>query len=829
VSDTQTIPRDAGTPASSLGRRGGSLAGAATLVRVAAVIPCFNRQADLDALLTDLRGARLSSDLAKIELRVIVVDNLSDPPLRIDAAGLAHAELLRVPSNRGGSGGFNSGMRHALAAASPDFLWLVDSDARVEATTLLGLVERLSNRPDLCAIGPALADPQTREVFEVGGRVCRRTGRFGPVHDGPPAGDAASELVMCDYCASCCLLVRSDAVRAVGLMPDVFLNGDDVEWCIRLAQETGLSIAADPSLTAYHPRFDRFPTWARYYHARNGFGAMAALGLGRRARFRRALTETAHAVNQAFMARKDLARLHLAGLSDALFRSRLGPAPDGVLRFERFRQMAGLRDSLQNTDVSSPLGRSVFIHPDLRFTPPEAKRLCEQLELDEHEERELIARTGPIGSPRRRGWRGFFRRFVKGPKFDVAVVPSKGGPSTWFAGHVTVQLAPEGFVTRRASRSAAISRVTRMGARGLWYSILLAALPNRPTKLPRVTEGITLSKQASLRLVEPERTDRLPTLSVVVLSYNRRASLLETLRSLDEGPITRMAEIVVVDNGSTDGSVPAVRDRFPGVRLIALHANSGVHGFNVGVEAARGECVLILDDDSQPEPVSLEMALKHLASHPELAAITLLPRHPESGRAEWPSASQLQRPRDDWPMMGCGNLVRRQAWLRVGGYERSYFLYRNDADLALKILGAGMGVHFNPAWVVWHDSPAAAMKTERWLRLATRNWIWMGRRHGRGLSGLFGMLSGALWAHKLAGPDWSRQRCVLRGVWEGLTLQPSGLPRIVRPDGGAFAELVRMQLRSRSTPSPSGPTALASPPLIAPATSSASSSPRHSA
>lgn len=814
---------------SSLSSRGAIAAAPPCVVRVAAIVPCYNRQDDLRKLMSDLGELTLNSDLARVDLRVIVVDNLSEPPLTLEGSRVAQAELLRVPSNRGGSGGFNSGMRQALASGSPEFIWLVDSDARVEASTLIGLVDRLVNRPDLCAIGPALADPLTHEVFEVGGTVCRKTGRFGPVLEKRPEGDVAGDLVVCDYAASCCLLVRADAVRAVGLMPDVFLNGDDVEWCIRLAQETGLNVAVDPTLTAYHPRFDRFPTWARYYHARNGFGAIAALGLGRRVRFRRALIETAHAVNQAFMARKDLARLHLGGLSDAAFKTRQGPAPEGVIRFERFRPISGLRESLQNTDVASPLGRSVFIHPDLRFTPLEAKRLCEELELDEHEERELIARSGPASSRGRRGWRGFFRRLIKGPKFDVAVVPAKGGPSTWFAGHVTIQLAPEGFVARRASRSAAISRVTRMGARGLWYSILLAALPSKPTKLPRASETTTASRQANLRLVEPQAPDRIPTLSVIVLSYNRRASLLETLKSLEEGPITRISEVIVVDNGSTDGSVPTVREQFPGVKLISLQNNSGVHGFNIGVEAAHGECVLILDDDSQPEPISLELALKHLAARPDIAAITLLPRHPESGRPEWPSASQLNKPRDNWPMMGCGNLIRRQAWLRVGGYERSYFLYRNDADLALKLLGAGMGVHFNPAWVVWHDSPAAAAKTERWLRLATRNWVWMGRRHGRGFTGLFGVLSGVIWAHKLAGPDWSRQRCVLRGVWDGFVVQPSELPRIVKPDGGAFSELVRMQLRSRSTPPPSGPTALATPTLIAPATSSVSSNPRHSA
>jgi len=102
-------------------------------------------------------------------------------------------------------------------------------------------------------------------------------------------------------------------------------------------------------------------------------------------------------------------------------------------------------------------------------------------------------------------------------------------------------------------------------------------------------------------------------------------------------------------------------------------------------------------------------------------------------------------------------------------------------------------VHFDPAWRCEHDSPAAARKSARWCELATRNWIWLARRHGRGPSRVLGAVAGWAWAHRLAGWSPGRQWAVLRGAMAGIVRAPAPLPPSVRPDGRAFAELLRLR------------------------------------
>lgn len=826
-------------------------------LRIAAVVPCYNRQADLDLILADLRAARLHASAVRISLRVIVVDNCSEPPLQADCTprssrvahpGEDHAqsegslsiEVLRLPSNRGGSGGFNAGIGRALSDPDVDFVWLVDSDARVEPSTLIDLAERLRRRPDLVALGCALADPITRVVHEIGGMVCRRTGRLLPARTSVDLAHDDHELVACDYAASCCLLVRASGIRLTGLMPEVFLNGDDTEWCIRLSEVTGLNVAADPTVIAYHPRFDRFPTWARYYHSRNAFGAIAALGLGRRVRFTRAAVATLRAMNQALMGRKDLARLHIRGLADAAFKGAVGPAPDRASRFDRFRPLDQLPAALGPAEIGAP--RGLFVHPDLELTPPQRQALATALRVP------LKEFDIPPATAKRSAWRGFVRRAVLGPRFGIAVLPSTGGPDAWVSGATQIQLVPEGFVIRRLSRWSALRAALRTLARGLWYGTIIAIQRGRPSKLPPAPppSASAPAPPPADAVASANGSAPVPPLSIIVLSFNRRAALDRTLAALTTDRFTRQAEIIVVDNGSSDSSAEMVRDRYPSVRLITLARNLGVAAFNRGVEAANGTYVLVLDDDSAPEPESLDIALELLARRSDLAAVALLPRHPDTGAPEWPSAADMPRQRDRWPMMGCGNLVRRIDWLKVGGYDSRFFLYRNDTDLALKLLGSGMGVHFNPAWVVWHDSPAAARKSERWLHLATRNWFWMTRRHARSPWRRFtGMCFGGIWAARLAGSERARLKAVWRGIIEG-AIQPAGrLPRIVRPTGSDFAALLKLQMLSRTASRPPPPeSALGVPAAPVPASAlepeargalvsapamSSSSSPRHSA
>lgn len=746
----------------------------ATAWRVRAVIPCFNRRADAELLLNDL--AALAAAEPTVDLRVLLVDNASEEPLlTLPIPVGVRLEHLRLEVNTGGSGGFNAGMARVLSCGIPadarEFIWLLDSDARVSPATLRPLVRTLEVHDDIVAVGSALAD-ETGEVFEVGGRVCPRTGEWSAA---PRAARDEPPVVRVEYAAACSLLVRRWAVERAGLMADAFVGGDDVEWCLRLARATGGAVAVAPRSIARHPRYDRMRTWSRYYAARNTFLPIAALGLGPMVRFRRAMREVGRALAQVMVGRDDLAELHLRGLADAADGRTSGP---GVgLVYERFRRLDSLGADLK-ANLSGHRVRRVTLGRDLGVEPDPIVKQLRKLALDP-----TIRPPSVKSAWTAKAVRGGLWRLFKRPAADAAIVSARARPEDWLAAPTLITVCPEGFVIRRVGRADRWRRAATVATRGLAVAVRLA---RRPPQRPAPAE--------------PPAPTAVSTISIVVVSHNRRDALGRTLTRLaDEFGATsadapRSPEIIVVDNASTDGTPEHLAAEFPGVRVARLEENLGVAAYNVGVGLATGDLVLVLDDDSWPEPGVVGHAARLLDRRPDVAAVAFHPRHPATDASEW-GFSEGVEPDDRWPFMGCGNLVRREAWRRVGGYEAAYFLYRNDTDLALKLLAAGMGVHFNPAWVVRHDSPAAARKSARWCELATRNWFWTARRHGRGLTKLAAITSGWAWAHRLARWSPASHVAVIRGAAAGLVRRPPPLPegRGVRRDGAAFQRLLRLK------------------------------------
>lgn len=778
------------------------------LTRVAVVVPCFNRRSDAEALLGDLAGMETRG----LDIRVLLVDNASAQPLSALATppGLA-LEHLRLSTNTGGSGGYNAGMSRVLNLSKedattsawggfdPEFVWLVDSDARVAPDTLRTLLEVLEQDRGIVAAGSAVADPITGQFFELGGHVNRRNGNYEP-HVIGNAG--VHRLVECDYVAACCALVRADAIRCAGLFPDTFLNGDDIEWFIRMGRITGGRIVGVPWSHAMHPRYDRFPTWTRYYMTRNAFGPLDSLGVSRRTRLVRAMKEVPRAVQQDMMGRHDLSRLHLLGLKHAgqmtggRRSGNRGIAGAGVVAVEPNIALRDLSAALIALFGQPSTGdrRVAVVHPDLLISDSDRALIERELRAAGFEPRPR--RKHAAGGGFVRSCMGAFRRWALGAEAPVAVVPARGRPDAWFLGRRLIEVVPGGCVIRQATRMGTPLRAARTLLVGAQRARAVAARPGEPPSLlnPRYAA---------------ERAAAESTLSVeaVVLSYNRWPALERTLTALQNGRVfggARAADapartITVVDNASTDGTPARVENSFPGVRLMKMDKNLGVEAFNEAVMRSTADAVLILDDDAIPDDDALAVAVRALETTPGLGAVTLHPRHPRDGRSEWPFAAGLHGSHTDaCPVMGCANLVRRCAWNTVGGYEKEFFLYRNDADLALKLLGSGLGVRFDPALVVHHDTPAGAgsRKSVRWHELATRNWIWMARRHGRGVARLSGALMGWAWAHRHAGLSPARHLATLRGAWAGWLGTPPAL-RDIEPDGTHWARLLRLQLRSR--------------------------------
>lgn len=207
---------------------------------------------------------------------------------------------------------------------------------------------------------------------------------------------------------------------------------------------------------------------------------------------------------------------------------------------------------------------------------------------------------------------------------------------------------------------------------------------------------------------------RDPRVGVVVITRNRCESLLRTLDRLAGLP--ERPPVVVVDNGSTDGTVRTVRERYPAVRVLPQRRNLGAVGRTYGAAALETPYIAFSDDDSWWEPGALTRAADLLDAHPRLglavAATTV-------GRAAEPdplnavlAASPLGRD-PDLPgpsvlgFLACAAVLRREAFLAVGGFHPVLHFGAEETLLALDLEADGWGVAYCPEVVARHLPDAA--------------------------------------------------------------------------------------------------------------------------
>ncbi|MBZ9638147.1 glycosyltransferase family 2 protein [Streptomyces sp. PSKA30] len=200
-----------------------------------------------------------------------------------------------------------------------------------------------------------------------------------------------------------------------------------------------------------------------------------------------------------------------------------------------------------------------------------------------------------------------------------------------------------------------------------------------------------------------------PRVTVAVITRNRCRSVLRTLDRLAALP--ERPPVVVVDNGSTDATVAAVRAHPVGAHVLAVGRNTGALGRNLAVHHATTPYVAFSDDDSWWAPGALDTAADVLDAHPRLgllAARTLVgPDAVEdplnSVLADSPLPSDPDLPgRPVLGFLGCAAVVRRSAFLDAGGYHRVLFFGGEETLLAYDLAARGWGVCHVPEVIALH-------------------------------------------------------------------------------------------------------------------------------
>jgi len=234
-----------------------------------------------------------------------------------------------------------------------------------------------------------------------------------------------------------------------------------------------------------------------------------------------------------------------------------------------------------------------------------------------------------------------------------------------------------------------------------------------------------------------------PFMSVIIPNYNGERFLPGLLDALSKQTFSDF-ETIVIDDASTDDSVTLIERDYPDVRVIVNRRNAGfVVSCNTAVDASDGRIIVLLNNDTEPEPTWLAQLALGFCNHPQAAAITskiLLfdERNRIHTTGDMMGADGLPHNRGVWELdqgqfdeqtdvfSGCGGATayRRDVWQALGGFDEDFWMYLEDVDLGFRARLMGWQVVYAPEARVYHHLSASGGDTLSSYYVG-RNTIWM--------------------------------------------------------------------------------------------------------
>ena len=242
-----------------------------------------------------------------------------------------------------------------------------------------------------------------------------------------------------------------------------------------------------------------------------------------------------------------------------------------------------------------------------------------------------------------------------------------------------------------------------------------------------------------------DRGVRAPRVGVVVLNWRRPREILACLASISEQDYPSY-EIVVVDNGSANGSVEVIQRQFPAIGVIENGRNLGfAAGSNVGIDylVRRGaDYVLLLNDDALCDPDVLHRMVELAEAEPDIGMLGPTIFYADvPGNIIWSAGGSIDRlgrarhlqeneisdgplppPQDVDYVTGCALLIRSGVIATVGLLDERFFAYWEEVEWCARVRAAGYRVVHLPAARVWHGIRQVDRETSEFYQyLMTRN------------------------------------------------------------------------------------------------------------
>ncbi len=233
-------------------------------------------------------------------------------------------------------------------------------------------------------------------------------------------------------------------------------------------------------------------------------------------------------------------------------------------------------------------------------------------------------------------------------------------------------------------------------------------------------------------------------ISVIILNWNGLEVIESCLESILQQTYKPL-EIIVVDNGSVDGSPDLILNRFPQVRLILNGKNLGVaEGNNIGIRASHGQYIMILNNDTRLHPQCIERLIQSLkrdkrcgATAPKIlfnhdrhlvdaAGIVIYPDGLSIGRGKMQPSERYDKEIEVLCPSGSAALYRREMFEEIGLFDKEFFAYAEDTDLGCRARLAGWKTFYVPEAIVYHHhSKTFGIYSESKAFLVERNRIWV--------------------------------------------------------------------------------------------------------
>ncbi len=237
----------------------------------------------------------------------------------------------------------------------------------------------------------------------------------------------------------------------------------------------------------------------------------------------------------------------------------------------------------------------------------------------------------------------------------------------------------------------------------------------------------------------------MPTIALIVLNYNGKHFLGPCLASITRQTLAP-DELILVDNGSTDGSQDWITANYPQAKLVEMGYNSGFSiAMNRGVAESSSDFLALLNNDTECEPQWLEQLAGALSQHPEIgfcASRMLIFQHRDlidaagdvfttaafAGKRGWlQSERDMKFDKRERVFGACAGaaMYRKVIFEEVGGFDDDFFAYQEDTDLSLRLQLAGYPCLYVPEAVVYHHVGGTSKKQKYGfsIRLEQRNQI----------------------------------------------------------------------------------------------------------